>query len=709
LEGSRSGDPLKARTVLGIETSCDETAASVVRREVDGSGAILSNIVLSQIADHAAFGGVVPEIAARAHVETLDGVIRAALEEAATDWDGLDALAVTAGPGLIGGLLVGLVSARAIAAARGLPLLPLNHLEGHALTARLTDGVDFPYLLLLVSGGHTQLLAVEGVGRYRRLGSTIDDALGEAFDKTAKLLGLPYPGGPNVERAAAQGDPERFRLPRPLKGVPGCDFSLSGLKTALRLEAEAIAPIDESDVADLCAGFQASAADVVENRTRHALAVFAEQIGRRPDALVVAGGVAANATIRRRLQDLCRESGTRFVAPPAALCTDNAAMIAWAGAERLAAGLHTDPDLPARPRWPLDEAAEPMGGAGKRGAARMSGSLQRVVVAGAGAFGTALALAALRAGRDVTLWARDPVQAQFMRSTRENSAYLPGVAIPPGVQVSSDTSVFRGADMVLLAAPAQATRDLLRGICPDIPGGAAVVACSKGIEHGTAALQTGIIAELLPSISPAALSGPGFAEEIARGLPTAVTIAAGDIGLAEGLSAALSSDAFRPYASDDLVGVELGGAAKNVLAIACGIVAGRALGESARAALIARGLSEMMRLGAALGARPETFMGLSGLGDLVLTATSEQSRNTAFGIALGQGRSAAELLCGGAPLVEGAYSARMAVALAAEHGVETPIMAAVAAVVDGESSVADAIGSLVNRPLRRESDDTYAS
>jgi N6-L-threonylcarbamoyladenine synthase len=290
------------------------------------------------------------------------------MREAGTGWDDLDAVAVTAGPGLIGGLLVGVMTARAIAAARGLRLMPVNHLEGHALIATLTHSVPFPYLLLLVSGGHTQLIAVEGIGRYRRLGTTIDDALGEAFDKTAKLLGLGFPGGPNVERAAKTGDPKRFALPRPLKGTRSCDFSYSGLKTALRMEAEANAPLSDQDVADLAASFQAAAADTVDNRVRRALTHFAERYGKPPTALVVAGGVAANRLIRIRLDDLCEETGVPFIAPTARLCTDNAAMIAWAGAERLAADLAPDPELPARARWPLDEISASVVGAGKHGA-----------------------------------------------------------------------------------------------------------------------------------------------------------------------------------------------------------------------------------------------------------------------------------------------------------------------------------------------------
>jgi N6-L-threonylcarbamoyladenine synthase len=358
----------RAFTVLGIETSCDETAAAVVRKDADGRGKILSDIVLSQTDEHAAFGGVVPEIAARAHVEALDGVIRAAMTKAGTLWGGLDAVAVTAGPGLIGGLLVGTMTARAISAARKIPLLPLNHLEGHALTATLTHAVRFPYLLLLVSGGHTQLVAVEGVGNYRRLGTTIDDALGEAFDKTAKLLGLPYPGGPNVERAARTGDPTRFALPRPMEGARGCDFSFSGLKTALRVAAEAAAPLSAKDISDLCASFQAAATDVVADRTSAALRLFHDVVGETPTALVAAGGVAVNQTIGARLTDLSSAGGVPFVALPPRLCSDNGAMIAWAGVERLAVNLIPDANLPARARWPLDENSTPIVGAGRRGA-----------------------------------------------------------------------------------------------------------------------------------------------------------------------------------------------------------------------------------------------------------------------------------------------------------------------------------------------------
>ena len=287
--------------VLGIETTCDETAAAVVERPQDGPGRILSNVVLSQINEHAAFGGVVPEIAARAHVEALDLIIARAMQEAGKSFGELDGIAAAAGPGLIGGVIVGLTTAKAIALVCEKPLIAVNHLEAHALTARLTDATPFPYCLFLASGGHTQIVAVLGVGEYARIGTTVDDAIGEAFDKTAKLLGLGYPGGPLVEREAAQGNVGRFVLPRPMHGRPHADFSLSGLKTALRLEAEKIAPLSDDDVRDLCAAFQQAVVDVVADRLRTGMKMFKERYGK-PTALVAAGGVAANEAIRRVLQ-----------------------------------------------------------------------------------------------------------------------------------------------------------------------------------------------------------------------------------------------------------------------------------------------------------------------------------------------------------------------------------------------------------------------
>jgi N6-L-threonylcarbamoyladenine synthase len=352
-------------TVLGIETSCDETAAAVVRRRAGRSGNILSNVVLSQDESHAAYGGVVPEIAARAHIAHLDRLIGQALGEAGIGFEDLDGVAATAGPGLIGGLIVGLMTAKAIALAHGLPLMAVNHLEAHALTPGLTEGLLPPYLLLLISGGHTQLLTVEEVGHYRRYGTTIDDALGEAFDKTAKLLDLGFPGGPAVERAALRGNPARFALPRPMKGRPDCNFSFSGLKTAVRQMADSLSPLKPDDIADLCAGFQAAVAETVADRLGKAMARFgAEHPEIGAPALVVSGGVAANRMLRQMFEALCRERGFRLSLPPPALCTDNAAMVAWAGAERLARGLVDDFDAPARPRWPLDPGAEPLPFAG---------------------------------------------------------------------------------------------------------------------------------------------------------------------------------------------------------------------------------------------------------------------------------------------------------------------------------------------------------
>lgn len=352
-------------TVLGIETSCDETAAALVRREARGKGRILSNLVHSQLTEHAAFGGVVPEIAARAHVEVLDGLIAAALQEAGLGFEDIDGIAATAGPGLIGGLLVGLMTAKAIAAARAKPLIAVNHLEAHALTVGLTDGVAPPYLVLLVSGGHSQLLIVRDVGVYERLGTTLDDALGEAFDKTAKLLGLGFPGGPEVEARAAKGDAARFDLPRPMLGRPEPHFSFSGLKTSLRKQARDLAPLREKDVADLCAAFEAAIADVVADRSAVAMARYVQRLGAEaPRQFVLAGGVAANRRLRQTLTALCQAQGFTLHAPPLELCGDNAAMIAWAGAEHLTRGEVDGLDAPARARWPLDPHAPVAIGAG---------------------------------------------------------------------------------------------------------------------------------------------------------------------------------------------------------------------------------------------------------------------------------------------------------------------------------------------------------
>jgi N6-L-threonylcarbamoyladenine synthase len=349
--------------VLGIETSCDETAAALVS---DVGARIRANLVLSQLAEHRPYGGVVPEVAARAHLQHLDGLIAETLAAAGVAWGEIDAVAATAGPGLIGGIFVGVMEAKAIALAGRIPFIAVNHLEGHALSVRLTEEVPFPFLLLLVSGGHCQLLIVEGVGRYRRLGTTIDDAAGEAFDKGAKLLGLGFPGGPAIERAAQSGDVARFALPRPLKGRPGCDFSFSGLKTALRQQVTALTTsgaLAAQDTADLAASLQHAIADCLVDRTANGIALFraAHPRGR---TLVVAGGVAANAMLRRRLASLAGEHDLALVAPPPALCTDNGAMIAWAGLERLRLDLVDGLDFAPRPRWPLDPTAPRAIGAG---------------------------------------------------------------------------------------------------------------------------------------------------------------------------------------------------------------------------------------------------------------------------------------------------------------------------------------------------------
>jgi N6-L-threonylcarbamoyladenine synthase len=354
-------------TVLGLETSCDETAASVVRLTPDGVATVLSSVVHSQIDDHAAFGGVVPEIAARSHVEMIDGVVRRAMADAGLGYGELDGVAATAGPGLVGGVMVGLGFGKAVALARGLPLVAVNHLEGHAVSARLGAKVDYPFLLLLVSGGHCQLLEVRGIGDMSRLGTTIDDAAGEAFDKIAKAMGLGYPGGPALEKMAESGDGARFDLPRALLGRKDCDFSFSGLKTA----ASRLAQTCETDQerADLADAVQNAIARQLSERSDRAMADYSEKHGQR--LFVVAGGVAANRTVRRVLEATAAKRGFDFLAPPMAYCTDNAAMIALAGAERLQLGLVSDIDAPARPRWPLDEAralADPVHPTGRKGA-----------------------------------------------------------------------------------------------------------------------------------------------------------------------------------------------------------------------------------------------------------------------------------------------------------------------------------------------------
>ena len=342
--------------VLGIETTCDETAAAVIERRADGSGRILSNIVRSQTEEHIRFGGVVPEIAARAHVDALDGIIAAAMKESGLRFTQLSAVAAAAGPGLIGGVIVGLTTAKAIAMVHDTPLIAVNHLEAHALTPRLICALAFPYCLFLASGGHTQIVAVTGVGHYVRLGTTVDDAMGEAFDKVAKMLGLPYPGGPEVERAARDGDPKRFAFPRPMLGRADANFSLSGLKTAVRNEASRMGTLEPQDVSDLCAGFQAAVLESSADRLSVGLRLFHEQFGP-PRALVAAGGVAANQAIRGALQEVAAKAQTTLIIPPPALCTDNGAMIAWAGAERLALGMIDTMDAPPRARWRLDENA----------------------------------------------------------------------------------------------------------------------------------------------------------------------------------------------------------------------------------------------------------------------------------------------------------------------------------------------------------------
>ncbi|MGB5866052.1 MAG: tRNA (adenosine(37)-N6)-threonylcarbamoyltransferase complex transferase subunit TsaD [Sulfitobacter sp.] len=355
-------------TILGIESSCDDTAAAVLRG-CAGDADILASVVLGQTDLHADFGGVVPEIAARAHAEKIDTCIVQALSQAQVALDDIDAIAVTAGPGLIGGVVSGVMCAKGIALARGIPLFGVNHLAGHALTPRLTDAVPYPYLMLLVSGGHCQFLIVSGPDAFKRLGGTIDDAPGEAFDKVARLIALPQPGGPSIEMRAHDGDATRFNLPRPLLGRAGCDMSFSGLKTAVLRQRDSLlvnGALKHQDQADLAAGFQAAVVDVLAEKTRRAMDIYAPLTDNR--TICVAGGVAANNAIRSGLETVAASFDAKFIAPPLALCTDNAAMIAYAAIEQRETREADGMDLSARPRWPLDQTAPAMLGSGKKGA-----------------------------------------------------------------------------------------------------------------------------------------------------------------------------------------------------------------------------------------------------------------------------------------------------------------------------------------------------
>jgi N6-L-threonylcarbamoyladenine synthase len=361
-----------ALTVLGLESSCDETAAAVLRRSATGEITILSDLILGQTAAHAPYGGVVPEIAARAHAEAMSGLVEQALFQAKLTLAEIDGIAATAGPGLIGGVMAALMTAKGLALGSGKPLIAVNHLEGHALSPRLSEPLDFPYLLLLVSGGHTQLISVEGFGDYRRLGSTLDDAAGEAFDKTAKVMGLGFPGGPALERCAASGNAKRFDLPMPLKGRPGCDFSFAGLKTAARQIWDALEAPSEQDRADLSASVQRAIARALASRSKRAMQDFSARHDglTRPLPFVVAGGVAANQEVRSALSKTASEEGFRLIAPPMRWCTDNAAMIALAGLEHLIRGEVDGLDAKARARWPLDATSaklDPAIGSGRKG------------------------------------------------------------------------------------------------------------------------------------------------------------------------------------------------------------------------------------------------------------------------------------------------------------------------------------------------------
>ena len=500
--------------VLGIETTCDESAAAVVDRRDDGTGEIVSNVVLSQTA-HAEYGGVVPEIAARAHVEVIDMVIARAMIEAEMSFDRLDGMAAAAGPGLIGGVIVGLTTAKAIALVAEKPLIAVNHLEAHALTARLTDNVEFPYCLFLASGGHTQIVAVLGVGEYVRLGTTLDDALGEAFDKTAKLLGLPYPGGPAVELEAARGDAKRFFLPRPMVGRPEPDFSLSGLKTALRLEAEKSRALERP-------GRQRPVRLVPGRGGRDHHRPPAGRDAGVPRAL----RQADRAGGRRRRRGEPGDSPGHHPHGVRGRHADGGAARLAVHRQRRDHRLGRRRAARARPdRYARGEPARPLAAGGAARRRIIAVTFERIAVIGAGAWGTALAGCAARAGRSVTLSAATR-QARLRSPEAARAGACPASRSRRRIAIGGAPAEAAGADAMLLAVPAQACRAVAAAFADHVAAGTVIVACAKGIERGTRRFMTEIIAEAAPQARPAILSGPSFAADVARGLPTAVTLAA---------------------------------------------------------------------------------------------------------------------------------------------------------------------------------------
>ena len=671
-------------TILGLESSCDDTAAAVVRQAEGAQPEVLSSVVFGQTELHSAFGGVVPEIAARAHAEKLDICVRDALAEAGLSLKDMDAVAVTAGPGLIGGVMSGVMCAKGIAAATGLPLIGVNHLAGHALTPRLTDGIAYPYLMLLVSGGHCQYLLVRGTEDFTRLGGTIDDAPGEAFDKTARLLGLPQPGGPSVQAEAATGDPKRFRFPRPLLDRPDCNLSFSGLKTALmRMRDQIVAEkggLTRQDRADLCAGFQAAVVDTLAEKTRRAIRHVSGSTAR-----------GANRRRRRRCRGEYRHScrardclhGGRCclyraaAAPVHRQCRDDCLCRAgtlqsrcprWSGPDR-------PPPLALGPKQPGTNRIGPQGSQG-----------MSVSVLGSGAFGTALAIS-LAGNGPVTLWARSADHAKAMQDSRRNEARLPGVDLPETLTATADAAQACTSEVLLLAVPMQKLRSVLEEHKAHLTG-KTLVACCKGIELHSGLGPVAVMQEVLPESNAALLTGPSFAADIACGLPTALTLACGDADLGKALQEQLTTANLRLYRTTDTIGAELGGALKNVMAIACGAVIGAGLGDSARAALMTRGYAEMQRMALACGAKSETMAGLSGFGDLALTCTSDLSRNYRLGLSIGRGESFDSSIT-----VEGAATAHAVAEQARKMQLDMPITLTVTNLLDQRLTISEAAGS----------------